>query len=89
MAYLLATSLDPETRRSAERELLAGYLHRLGPDGPAPDEAWLAYSRHIAYAVEAMLVTAAVGVMMPKSTSLTLLGRAAAAADDLDSFEAL
>ena len=89
VAYLLATSLDPETRRSAERELLAGYLHRLGPGGPAPDEAWLAYRRHIAYAVEAMLVTAAVGVMMPKSTSLTLLGRAAAAADDLDSFDAL
>ena len=89
VAYLLATSLDPETRRSVERDLLAEYLDRLGPDAPAPDEAWLAYRRHVVYAVEAMLVTAAVGVMMPKSTSLALLARTSAAANDLDSFNAL
>ena len=86
VAYLLVTSLSPETRRSAERDLLADYLHRLGPDAPTPDEAWLAYRRQSAYAVEAMLVTAAVGVMMPKSTSLALLARTSAAAADLDSF---
>ncbi len=89
VAYLLATSLDPEIRRSAERDLLADYLDRLGPDAPAPDDAWLAYRRHVVYAVEAMLVTAAVGVMMPKSTSLTLVNRAATAAADLDSFDVL
>ncbi|WP_419919169.1 phosphotransferase [Candidatus Poriferisocius sp.] len=86
VAYLLATSLTPETRRKAERELLAGYLDRLGPSGPAFDPAWLAYRHHIAYAVEAMLVTVAVGVMMPEPTSLALLTRAATAAADLDSF---
>ena len=89
VAYLLATSLEPETRRSAEKDLLADYLHRLGPDAPGPDEAWLAYRRNIAYAVEAMLVTAAVGVMMPKATSLALVERTAVAAADLDSFGAL
>lgn len=89
VAYLLATSLDPETRRSAERDLLAGYLNQLGPVAPTLEEAWLAYRRNVVYAVEAMLVTAAVGVMMPKSTSITLVNRAAKAAADLDSFGAL
>jgi hypothetical protein len=89
VAYLLATSLDSETRRSAERDLLASYLGQLGPVAPDFDEAWLAYRRNVVYAVEAMLVTAAVGVMMPKSTSLALVNRAATAAADLDSFDAL
>ena len=89
VAYLLATSLDPETRRSAERDLLADYLNQLGPVAPTVEEAWLAYRRNVVYAVEAMLVTAAVGVMMPKSTSTTLVNRAARAAADLDSFGAL
>jgi thiamine kinase-like enzyme len=89
VAYLLATSLDPETRGSAEKDLLADYLHRLGPHAPTFNEAWLAYRRHVVYAVEAMLVTAAIGVMMPKSISLTLVERAATAAGDLDSFGAL
>jgi len=89
VAYLLATSLAPETRRSAESDLLAGYLDRLGPVAPTFDEAWLGYRRNVVYAVEAMLVTAAVGVMMPESTSLGLVGRTAAAAADLESFGAL
>ena len=89
VAYLLATSLDPETRNSSERDLLAGYLNQLGPVAPNIEEAWLAYRRNVVYALEAMLVTAAVGVMMPKSTSLTLVNRAAEAAADLDSFSAL
>ena len=89
VAYLLATSLDPATRGGAEKDLLAGYLRQLGPVAPSFDEAWLAYRRNVVYAVEAMLVTAAVGVMMPKSTSLVLVNRAATAAADLDSFRAL
>ncbi|WP_420640103.1 aminoglycoside phosphotransferase family protein [Candidatus Poriferisocius sp.] len=89
VAYLLATSLAPEDRRSAEQDLLADYLVRLGPEGPASEEAWLAYRRHVAYAVEAMLVTTAVGVMMPAATSQALLARACVAADDLDTFGAL
>lgn len=89
VAYLLATSLDAETRRNAERDLLADYLHQLGPVAPTSDEAWLAYRRNVVYALEAMLVTAAVGVMMPKSTSVTLVNRTARAAADLDSFGTL
>ena len=89
MAYLLATSLEPETRRSAEKDLLADYLDRLGSVAPDFDEAWLAYRRNVVYAVEAMLVTAAVGVMMPKTTSRTLVNRTATAAADLDSFSTL
>ena len=89
VAYLLATSLDIETRRAAEKDLLAGYLLQLGPVAPDFDSAWLAYRRNVVYAVEAMLVTAAVGVMMPKSTSQVLVNRAATAAADLDSFGAL
>ena len=89
VAYLLATSLETDTRRTAERDLLAGYLRQLGSVAPDFDEAWLAYRRNVVYAVEAMLVTAAVGVMMPKSTSLVLVSRTAKAAADLDSFGAL
>ncbi len=89
VAYFLTTSLDPKTRRNTEGELLSHYRQRLGPEAPAPDEAWLAYRRHVAYAVEAMLVTTAVGVMMPQSTSLTLLSRTATAAADLDTYSAL
>ena len=89
VAYLLATSLDPATRQSAEKDLLADYLGQLGPLAPDFDEAWLSYRRNVVYAVEAMLVTAAVGMMMPKSTSLVLVNRAATAATDLDSFGAL
>ncbi|MCY3862408.1 MAG: phosphotransferase [bacterium] len=89
VAYLLATSLDPETRRSTERDLVADYLNQLGPVAPNLEEAWLAYRRNVVYAVEAMLVTAAVGMMMPKSTSITLVNRTARAAADLDSFSAL
>lgn len=89
VAYLLATSMDPETRHRAERDLLADYLNQLGPVAPTVGEAWLAYRRNVVYAVEAMLVTAAVGVMMPKSTSLALVNRTARAAADLDSFGAL
>ena len=89
VAYLLATSLDPETRRAAEKDLLAGYLRQLGSIAPDFDSAWLAYRRNVVYAVEAMLVTAGVGVMMPKSTSLVLVSRAATAAADLDSYGAL
>ena len=89
VAYLLATSLETDTRRTAERDLLAGYLRQLGSVAPDFDEAWLAYRRNVVYAVEAMLVTAAVGVMMPKSTSRVLVSRAARAAADLDSFGAL
>lgn len=89
VAYLLATSLDPETRRSTEHSLLADYLSQLGPVAPSFEEAWLAYRRNVVYAVEAMLVTAAVGVMMPRSTSHVLVNRTATAAADLDSFGAL
>lgn len=89
VAYLLATSLNPETRGDAEKDLLVGYLRQLGSVAPDFDSAWLAYRRNVVYAVEAMLVTAAVGVMMPKSTSLVLVSRAATAAADLDSFGAL
>lgn len=89
VAYLMATSLDPETRQSIERDLLVDYLNQLGPVAPSVDEAWLAYRRNVVYAVEAMLVTAAVGVMMPKSTSITLVNRTARAVADLDSFGAL
>ena len=89
VAYLMATSLDPETRRRVESDLLTDYLRQLGPVAPNLNEGWLAYRRNVVYAVEAMLVTAAVGVMMPKTTSLILVNRAATAAADLDSFGAL
>lgn len=53
VSYMLATTLSPEDRRHAERELLGHYIDALGRGGVAspPDweEAWLAYRRYIAY----------------------------------------
>ncbi|MCY4257005.1 MAG: phosphotransferase [bacterium] len=86
VAYLLATSLTPNTRHNEEQNLLAEYLGRLGPLAPSPDKAWLLYRRNIVYATEAMLITAALKAMMPTPDALTLLERTCAAALDLEAF---
>lgn len=53
VSYMLATTLSPEDRRHAERDLLDGYRHILRQAGvadvPGREEAWLAYRRYIAY----------------------------------------
>ncbi|MCY4104101.1 MAG: aminoglycoside phosphotransferase family protein [bacterium] len=91
MAYFCALALAPDDRRSAEDLLLDRYRRRLrAAGGPRLDlgEARDAYRRHAAYALEAVVVTLALGAA-PRTVIDTWLGRAAAAVEDLESFEAL
>ncbi len=92
VAYLLATALEPETRREAAPGLLQRYAEGLAAAGaPAPDAAVLErrYRAHTTYAFEAMVVTLAVGGLMPDPVVLELVRRTAAAVADARGFEAL
>lgn len=96
VAYLLATALDPEDRREWDRELLGLYLEHLAAAGGPPlseDEAWLAYRRALLYPYFAWVYTLGRSRLQPQfqpdSVSLTMIGRIAAAIEDLDSLAAL
>jgi hypothetical protein len=91
VAYFLATSLLPEARRRYEAGLLSRYRRALGECGvEAPDATTLArrYRAHLVCPFEAMVVTLAVGGMMPPAQNLELIRRAAAAVEDHDSYAA-
>ncbi len=91
VAYFCTLALDPDDRRSGEAMLLDRYRRRLRTaGGPALDAgaALEAYRRHAAYALEATLVTMAIGAA-PRATTDVWLARATAAVADLDSFAAL
>ena len=49
VTYFIVTALDPETRRTHQRELLGGYLDRLGElgvaDVPTPEDAFEQYRK--------------------------------------------
>lgn len=92
VAYFLATALDPETRRRHETRFLADYLETLLDHGIKEldyNTLLQRYRAHLAYPFEAMMVTLAVGDMMPLASNLELIRRTAAAVDDLDAFAAL
>ena len=91
VAYFCTLALDPDDRRSGEDLLLDRYRRRLrAAGGPQldPTEAREAYRRHAAYALEAVIVTLALGAV-PREVIDIWLARATAAAEDLESFEAL
>ena len=90
VAYLLATALRPELRRSEEPELLARYHDTLLACGvAAPPLAVLRerYAIHLTYAFEAMVVTLAVGGLMEAGALSGLIERSAAAVADHGSFD--
>ena len=91
VAYLLATALDPDTRREAEQDLLRRYHAGLVAAGvPAPEPARLRerYRAHLTYAFEAMVVTLAVGGLMDDDVATRLVRRAALAVADQEAFGA-
>lgn len=90
VAYFLATALQPELRRKHEKSLFDQYVEQLanagGVVGLNADNLFRRYRMHLVYPFEAMVVTLAIGGMMPHETNLELIRRTAAAVEDHDSF---
>ena len=87
VAYLLASSLTPHDRAEHERALLGEYAKATGDESGT--ELQLRYRKHLTYALEAMLVTLAVGGFMPDADATELVRRTAAAVADNDAFTAV
>ena len=92
IAYFMATSLQPELRRSHERALVNLYtdcLQKEGVTGLDAEQLFERYRTHLVYPFEAMLVTLAIGGMMHLESNQELIRRTVAAVVDLDAFSAL
>lgn len=92
LAYTLVTSLTPQDRRSAQRELLDDYCRALAAAGGPQldgDELWLRYRQAAMYAYVAALITAGMGGMQAENIALAGLQRAIAALEDLETIALL
>ncbi|MFZ2726762.1 MAG: aminoglycoside phosphotransferase family protein [Methylococcaceae bacterium] len=91
VAYFLATALEPPLRRQHEIALITRYAQTLTTYGINADTTQLLprYRAHLSYALEAMLVTLAVGGMMNQHSNLELIRRTASAVHELDSYDVL
>ncbi len=92
LAYTLVTSLTPEDRRAAQRELLDEYRRALAAAGGPTldrDELWLRYRQGALYAYVAPLITAGMGGMQVEDIAMEGLRRGVAALDDLETVAAL
>jgi hypothetical protein len=92
VTYLIVTSLDIETRRKHERELLTHYreeLRRRGvADPPSEDEAWLRFRQSVIWGlVIGWLITPPTNY--GEAITVANLERLVAAVQDLESIEAL
>jgi thiamine kinase-like enzyme len=92
LAYTLITSLTPEDRRSAQRDLLDDYRRALaaagGPDLDR-DDLWLRFRQGALYAYTATLITVGMGGMQVEDIAMEGLRRSVAALDDLETIAAL
>jgi Ser/Thr protein kinase RdoA (MazF antagonist) len=92
LAYTLITSLTPEDRRAAQRDLLDDYRRALaaagGPDLDR-DDLWLRYRQGALYAYVAPLITAGMGGMQVEDIAMEGLRRGVEALDDLATIPAL
>src|SRR3984957_19184797 len=92
LAYTLITSLAPEARRTAQRELLDVYRQALAAaGGPELDreDLWLRYRQGALYAYVAPLITAGMGGMQVEDIAMEGLRRGVSALDDLETVAAL
>jgi aminoglycoside/choline kinase family phosphotransferase len=91
VAYFLATALPPELRQQHEQQLIAHYANSLASYGISVDSQPLIvrYRAHLSYALEAMLITLAVGGMMNEAHNIELIRRAALAVDEQAAYAAL
>jgi len=92
LAYTLITSLTPEDRRTAQRDLLDDYRRALaaagGPDLDR-DNLWLRYRQGALYAYTATLITAGIGGMQVEDIAMEGLRRSVDAIGDLETVAAL
>ena len=91
LAYTLVTSLTPEDRRAAQRDLLDAYRRALAAAGGPEldrDDLWLRYRQGAMYAYVAALITAGMGGMQVENIAMEGLRRAVAALDDLETIAA-
>jgi hypothetical protein len=92
LANTLITSLTPEDRRAAQRDLLDEYRRALaaagGPDLDR-DDLWLRFRQGALYAYVAALITAGMGGMQVEAIAMEGLRRGVAALDDLETVAAL
>lgn len=92
VSYFLATALTPESRRQHELALLA-YYHEIMAENHSVKTDFNSllnrYRAHLVYSFEAMIVTLAVGGMMPLDSNLEMIRRAAQAIEDHDAFALL
>jgi thiamine kinase-like enzyme len=94
LAYVLATHLTVEQRRTWERELLERYLERLEvASAPSFDELFLRYRQQQCYPMLAWLATIGRSPLQPKyqpdEISLANLERITAAFEDLEALDAV
>jgi hypothetical protein len=92
LAYTLITSLTPEDRRAAQRDLLDEYQKALaaagGPDLDR-DDLWLRFRQGALYGYVAPLITAGMGGMQVEDIAMEGLRRGVEALDDLETVAAL
>jgi hypothetical protein len=92
LAYTLITSLTPQDRRAAQRDLLDVYRKALaaagGPDLDR-DDLWLRFRQGALYGYVAPLITAGIGGMQVEDIAMEGLRRGVAALDDLETVAAL
>jgi len=89
VSEFLVFSLDVETRRTHERELIKHYLTALGEAGvaaPSFDVAWLSYRQHAAWSFLTVMCPVE---MHPETTCMLWAERGCAAIVDLETFSAL
>lgn len=91
VAYLLATALEPDVRRTHEEALLARYADGLARHGAhgATGNLFERYRCHLAYPMEAALATLGIGGLMNEAAALDYVRRSTAAATDHDALARL
>ncbi len=92
VGYFIVSALEVEDRRRLERELLAHYLEclrREGVDAPDEDEAFECYRLQPAHGLPMWVGTLALGDYQAEEVCRLDVERFAAAAADLDTFDAL
>ena len=92
LAYTLITSLTPEDRRTAQRDLLDDYRRALAAaGGPELDreDLWQRFRQGALYAYTATLITAGMGGMQVEDIAMEGLRRSVEAIGDLETVAAL